>query len=429
LVYRPYIEEFCYTLIRFRFFTSIEDAIIKNDKALLNGKKWEALSIVEKNNALTDSRKEILARHRTELLIKKTAVVLAVPVAIAAGVGFAALAFSQVLQLLLFFGVAGGVATFICPWAIAIPIGIIYGIVMYAMIHKAIENNLFGKIWSDIKSLFAHDNNWEKMSRKEKWQFVIACCVKAIFIFLILSCAIVGNIFTAGTILQKSAIFLHASLGIIQTASNAIAGAILAVTLVTNFGFNLENSVETVKTVSEITWQKTKSFITNPKNLGKTLVNGFAFLVHVIGCGAVAAQGVPGFLGMGSTASSVVGASTGTLGEALCDGHAILEEEEEHDVVGAVWKGVTNLAYCCKNLFWCEQSSSLSLHEEEGNKNHEVRVSQPSFSNDSRRTASQYGNKKITKTYTFGYSGNEEQEIFKETGYSPSSSPSGSKTD
>lgn len=323
-VFYDYVKRFCRNILR-GFWHSIDNHILNREAKKLQLKDRHDLS--HKQIA------HILFRSRKESIIKKVITIASIPFAIAAGVGFTALIFSQVASFLPLIGILGGVAAVAAPWALAAVVGPLYAIIMYSMIYQAIKHNIFAKIKNLIVDLFVYKdkqgNTWSNLSSKQKAKHVGLCILKGFGIAIVLGISVLATVLSAGAWLQSSVSFFTTALGVIETAANAIGWAIGASLIATNLWFSIENSLETVKTFTQVSWRRFKAAcidtITHPKKLGLALLSFLPFAIHVAGTGAVDSLGTDA-VGFGEALGEAAKPIAGTIGileEVEVDAHAM----------------------------------------------------------------------------------------------------------
>lgn len=375
-VYHPYLRRFA-RLCQRGFFESIEHHILK--KAIKKEIKESIKEINGENEAIKtfDKKKKTLfkralkqeaskqfnrlkqkkspylddlrKKHANELRFKKAAALLAFPIAACTAIGFSALIFTQMGEFLAMLGVASGLALSLTPWTIAIPIGIIYALAMYAMIHQAIKKNIFKEIKHKIVDLFQfkNENNHTPLTH------LALCLLKAVGLGIVLAVAICATLFTAGAWLHTSVSFFTNALHIVEGTARALAWPIFAMMNLTAFSFSIENSLKTVKTLCDIDYVTIGNAIknvfihpidttlyvlkglyhaaTHPVDTLAVLVGKISFLIfcgiHFVSVGATAIYSgleYP-FSLMGEIPSKLASFFTSTFSEIFNDSHAIID--------------------------------------------------------------------------------------------------------
>jgi len=343
-VYHGYVQKFCRNVVR-GFLETIENNILNRE---YGKKKWLLMSQKERDSYLKkmhaseaneamyrdlgrkvrltltkEERKQALKKHHTEIMIKKILVIAAIPVGIASGVGFAGLAFTQLLGLLPILGVATGIVTVAAPWALAIIVGPLYAMVMYSMIHRAIKNNVFMQMKENAIALFKRKEGQSMAAH------VALCALKLLGLGAILAISVAATVFTAGAWLESSVSFFAAAVGLIDLIANKIGWVIGAVFLGTGLWFSLEKGLDTAKSMwdsfahaLEKGFSSPKVF-SSPKNFFKACLNFIPFIIHLVGTGAVAALGTDAVgelpKKIGDTWSKILVTSIGTTEEGLVD--------------------------------------------------------------------------------------------------------------
>lgn len=304
-VYHGYVQKFCRNAVR-GFLETIENNVLNRE---LGKKKWMTLKPQE--------RKAHLAKHRTEIIIKKSLAIAAIPIGIAAGVGFAGLAFSQLVGLLSVVGVTAGIVTVAAPWALAVIVGPLYAMVMYSMIHRAIKNNVFIEMKKNAIALF------KRKAGQSMAAHVALCALKLLGLAAILAISVAATVFTAGAWLESSVSFFAAAVGLVDLIANKIGWVIGAVFLATGLWFSIEKGLETAKSMLDFSLHSIKKVFSSPKNFFKACLNFIPFIIHVVGTGAVAALGTDAVGELpkviGNTWAKITVTMVGTAEEVLVD--------------------------------------------------------------------------------------------------------------
>lgn len=273
--------------------------------------------------------------------------------------GFAALAYTQILEVLPLIGITAGIGMVAIPCFFAI-VSIPYFFVMFDNIYRAIKNNIFLQIWQQIKDVY-YMNGFTTASGKDQFIHLLKCLGRSVVVALVFAIVVAATVFSAGAWLQGSVNFVAGTLGIANAIAEKIGMLIGSIQLATNLGFNFENCFKTIGRLDEVfknTGKGVKSYFVNvaerveaepfiPKKVGiavwsvlRLIVKFGPLMLHVFGVGMLSAQGTEAFilkplLGGSETASIIVAASTQAMCEALEDTHTLISDhshdDEEHD--------------------------------------------------------------------------------------------------
>lgn len=343
LVYHQYNKRFCRGVIADGFFKKIEDFILNREA--------KKLKLKDRHDLTAKQKKRIIRQRPMEVKIKKASAIFALPLALLAGVGFSALIFTHIMAFMGLLGISSGV---MLPAILAMVIGATYAAVMYSMFYTAIKKNFFSQIKDQIISLFTH-KRWQELNKLQKFGHLLTCIIKLLGLALVLATAIAATVFTAGAWLNSSVAFFHAALGFTSMVANRIAVGIATVMFGTTFWFNVENSLQTVKTFAQLSWHNLShnivELIKHPSKLLSAVLNIVPFIIHIIASGAVAVQGASA-----NPAQKIFAGSSAISSEFLVDCHAVIghdEHDEEHhhdhnhDLVGTLWGWMKKLLAHC----------------------------------------------------------------------------------
>lgn len=373
-VYHGYVQKFCRNLVR-GFFESIENNLLNR----VHGKqKWLTMSADEQKAFLKsnhvdrmtevlyrnlgrkqwlslskEERKDTLAQHRKELITKKFLAVAIMPIGMASGVGFASLLFTQFAGLLTFFGIVSGIAAVAAPWALAVVVGPIYGMIMYSMIHNAIKNNVFLQMRDNARALF------KRKEGQSTAAYVGLCILKSLGFLAVLAISVTATVFSAGAWLEGSVGFFSAAVGLVDSVATKIGWAIGAVFLGTGLWFSIEKSLDTAKELMNLSFKGIKHMFSSPKRFFSSLLDSIPLAVHFVATGATDALGTEVVLNIPpSTHAKLAVTAIGIAEEALVDvkdygdGHS-------HDHAGHSHGGLSgHLGSLCKSvasLFSCKK--------------------------------------------------------------------------
>jgi len=336
LVWYGYLKKFFLNIVNKGLFQRIDNFAIK-----------QALKKKYKNNPLVPDRFDLSHEQQTQLLakswstrtLKKLLSILVIPFALIAGIGFAAITYANILDLMGIFHLATSGVMLALPWTLAIIIGSVFAMIMYKMIQDAVMKNIFYQIKEKLIKLFEYKGNisWENLPwYRQALHWFLSLC-KAILVFAVLAISVAATYFMASECFNGIIAFCKTSLDLMPALANQIGIAVGIIMLANEFSFTLENSLSTANLLLNMTWQKLKH---NFKHPVQTIINMLAFIVHVAGMGAITAEGAAGT----HWGIKILAGGTGATSEALQDLHAIIETEDEHhchghnhDVAGTTW--------------------------------------------------------------------------------------------
>lgn len=241
-VYRGYVKAFCQRCVR-GFFNSIDNKIYQREAA---AKK--KLKHATKYDLSETDKKELNKQFQTERIVKRILLLCCIPLAIGAGIGFMGLVFSQVMAVLPLLGVlAGGV--YIAAF-LAILTGPIFAMVMYGMLDKAVEINIFAKMRDHIKKALLYQPPKDQPDltySKLKWTMQLAhflkCLIKVIGVVAVLGVSFLATAFTAQAWLESS-IGFFAFLG--KKIAEHIGSVVGLIFLGVNYCFSVDKGLQTI---------------------------------------------------------------------------------------------------------------------------------------------------------------------------------------
>jgi len=240
-VFKAFVQRSLRTLYARGMFQSMDNHLL-NQVAQGRGEKSRHYVSDEKNASR-------LTKYAGLLRFKYALSVVGGLVAAAATVGFSALTFMQVVEVLPLLGVVGVAAT-VAPWIFA-GLATLYFFVIFANIYRAIKNNIFAQIIDQTKKIFGMDG-WDTASSKERTHHVLICIAKGFGLAFILGLAVVATVFSAGAWLNSSVEFFTAAFNIVGSLAEKLGMVIGVIQLVTTFGFNIENIVNSVASFSHV---------------------------------------------------------------------------------------------------------------------------------------------------------------------------------
>lgn len=329
-VYYGYIQKFCRAMADGFFKRGIDRSVYKK-----YAKDWYGCELYELTK---DQFEKIKKASRVARYTRYILSIIAAPFALAAGVGFMGLAFSQVLELLtVYLLVTSPIILTIVPWAVAVMV-IPYAALMYGMLYKAIKDNIFKKIWEGAKEFFG---------KGDKRLLLI----KIPLVILVVAISVVATLFTAGAWLQSSISFFHVAFRAIGLVANyvepvitGIGRAIGVIFLLSNLMFSSDKSIKTANGLFNTNWKKAGlSFVdafTSPKKIFKGFLKYFPLAFHIAGNAAVAAKGSEGlelqeylesYVPIDELTSKIYAAVSEAIEETAVDLNDVVLEDLQHD--------------------------------------------------------------------------------------------------
>jgi hypothetical protein len=382
-VYRGYVKTFCMLFIK-GFFDRINQHIYKREASKYLLKQLDARTDISFNEAnkvkkelkyatsddLTkQDKKQLRKQFRRERIIKGMLICCCIPIAIAAGIGFMGLVFSQIVLVLPLLGVMSGGAFIAIPFIMVT--GPLFAIVMYGMMYKAVKNNIFAQMAQHIKKTFlykAPKDQPELTFGKLKWTLKLAhiakCGIKVFGVLFVLGISFLATAFTAQAWMESSVNFF-ALLG--KSIAEYVGKAVGLIFLGVTYCFSVEKGLQTVAslfvpfvkagetirdamremkkhpkqffaTMLSNAWQGIKNIFLHPldtlKALVKTLIKSF-FLVHIVGSSAVTSQGAEAFaltrwFGTQPLTNKMIAGGTELLEEGMVDGYDVALHDLVH---------------------------------------------------------------------------------------------------
>jgi hypothetical protein len=231
----------------------------------------------------------------TEFHSKKYWLGLMIVIALANGLGFAAITYSSCF---LDFGPAlitlFGAATISTPFMV---LGVIfvtaafaaYSMLMYQMLHKAVINGFYNEFLLPLRKAFEWEGEWKNLDLRQKIQSIVLGLIKSALIIMVILIAVFVTLATAGTYLQSTASLFTDVCRATQPAALLAANLITWIFMLPVAAmFSILNGSSTISKVwasicsfcahcwSEITKEGSslgEKLITFLKNMGKDFMN------------------------------------------------------------------------------------------------------------------------------------------------------------
>lgn len=342
LVWYGYLKKFFAHIFGKGIFEGIDSYTLKeelqaDEKRAIRGENRLYPNAVDRFDLTPEQEKNILAKTRWRRRIKKALSILVIPIAAIAGVGFAAITFANILELLGVFHIAATGTILIVPWTLSVILGVVSAMILYKMIQTAVKQNIFYQIKVKLIDLFSYQgSNWDKLSILDKFVFHLKNFCKGLLVLVALAVSVLATYFMASECFNGIIAFCETSLNLIPNLATHIGIAVGAVMLANEFSFTLENSLNTTQKILNMTAQNLSHVVKHPV---QSVVNLVAFIIHVAGIGAISLEGAAGHhLGW-----QIAAGISGTTSEVLQDLHAIIETDDEgcqhghnHDVWGSI---------------------------------------------------------------------------------------------
>lgn len=342
LVWYGYLKKFFAHIFGKGIFEGIDSYTLKEElqedqKRAIRGEDWLYQNAVDRFDLTPEQEKAILAKTRWRRRVKKLLSLLVIPIAAIAGVGFAAITFANIIELLGIFQLAATGTILIVPWTLSVILGVVCAMIFYKMLQTAVKQNIFYQIKVKLIELFSYQsNNWDKLSILDKFVFHFKNFCKGLLVLIALAVSVLATYFMASECFNGIIAFCETSLNMIPNLATHIGIAVGAVMLANEFSFTLENSLNTTQKILNMTGQKLSHVFKHPV---QSIVNLVAFIIHVAGIGAISLEGAAGHhLGW-----QIAAGVSGTTSEVLQDLHAIIETDDEgcqhghnHDVWGSI---------------------------------------------------------------------------------------------